>query len=112
MTNKQKDDLSNNILTVDILIESLVTVEKEISKCAYNRKKYQHADSNSYGSWTAELKENMQIRTYIINTLIQDFDMNENVIKGTVSSIDKRTIPYKCVLEIVKLIKSKNFTVN
>lgn len=108
MTTQQKKDLRNKILTVDLLMESLFTIESQIKKCAYNRKKYQHI-TYSRESWESELKNNIKNRTYVTNVLITRYDVDQTAIKDTVSSVDRGVIPLKYVNEIVDLIKGGTY---
>lgn len=103
-----KEDLSKKVLSINLLMGALATLELEIKKCAYNRKKY-HNDQVSYEIWNGELKERMKYRTYITNVLISDHGLDGAVIKDTISGVDKRVIPMKDVKEIVELIKVKNY---
>lgn len=108
MTTQQKEDLSDKILTVDLLMQTLSTIESQIKKCAYNRKKYQYV-THSRESWDFELKNNMKNRTYVTNVLITRYDVDQTAIKDTVSSVDRGIIPLKYVNEIVDLIKSGTY---
>ena len=110
MTSEMKEDLLNKKLSVDLLMGALSTLEIEIRKCAYNRTKYR--DYHSYGMWNDELKKNMKYRTYVTNVLVNDYGLDPAVIKDTVSGVDKRVVPMKNVIEIVELIKAKNYIVD
>jgi len=53
-----KENLSHKKLSVDLLMGSLFTLEIEIRKCAYNRKKFQYGGiCDSYKRWDNELKK-------------------------------------------------------
>lgn len=106
-----KEDLLNKILSVDLLMGSLSTLELEIRRCAYNRKRFQHGGiCDSYKRWNQELQENMKYRTYVTNVLVNDYGLDGAVIKDTISGVDKRVVPMKNVVEIVELIKNIDYS--
>lgn len=109
MKEEYTSNLANGILSSDMLMKSLVTVEKQISKCAYNRAKWKNANSYSYDSWNAELKQWMAYRKCITDILTGKYGMDAVAIKDTVSSIDKKTIPQKTITEIVQMIKDGKY---
>lgn len=61
MASEMKESLLNKKLSLYLLMGALCTLEIEIRRCAYNRKKYQY-DYHEYESWNNELKENMKYR--------------------------------------------------
>lgn len=54
----------------------------------------------------------MKYRTYVTNVLVNDYGLDATVIKDTVSGVDRKIVPMKNMLEIVELIRSKDYSIS
>lgn len=107
MTILQKDQLENRILTLDILIPALYSIESEIDKAAYTEKRFRNYD---LGTNKQTLRLYIGYRKTVTDLIIKYFNLEEKEIKNMVRQIDKKIVSFKSSEKIVELIRSNSYT--
>lgn len=99
-------------ISIELLIACVANLEPKISKCAYNKKKYQNSWFNQSGYMgndnDEKFKELMSYRNNIMNVLKDKFTLDE--VRQKAKLVDKTGIVTDDIIKsVISMINSKNY---
>ena len=89
---KMEERFSNNILTVEYVLNCIAKYEDKINQLAYKEKKYRNVGCNNF---KLELEELIAYRKPFIDFLMKDCHMFLDDIKSSVANVKEKNIPTK-----------------
>lgn len=98
---KMEEKLSNNILTVEYVLNCAAKYEDKINQLAYKERQYRNAVYNNYKS---QLDELISYRKPFINILMKGYHMTLDDIKESLCNVKEKNIPTKQVCDRVREI--------
>ena len=100
---KMEDRLSNNVLTVEYVLNCVAKLDEPISKLAYKEKQYRYVDCGS-DNYKIRLEEKIAYRKPFIDFLMKECHMSLDDIKSSVANVKEKNIPTKKVCEQIRNI--------
>lgn len=98
---KMEEKLSDNILTVEYVLNCVAKYENKINQLAYKDKQYRNAGRNNSQS---QLNELITYRKPFIEILMKDYCMSIEDIKNSLCKVKEKNIPTKQVCDRVRKI--------
>ena len=98
---KMEERLSNNILTIEYVLNCIAKYEDKINQTAYKEKQYRNVD---YGSdnYKIRLDELIAYRKPFVDFLMKECRMPLDDIKDAVANVKEKNIPTKKVCDQIR----------
>lgn len=98
---KMEEKLSNNILTVEYVLNCVVMYENKINQLAYKEKKYRNA---GYNNFKGQLNGLITYRKPFVDILMNGYHMSLDDIKDLLCKVKEKNIPTKQVCDRIREI--------
>lgn len=98
---KMEEKLSNNILTVEYVLNCVAKYEDKINQLAYKEKQYRNA---AYNNFKSQLDEMVSYRKPFIDILMKGYRMSLDDIKNSLSGVREKNIPTKQTCDRIREI--------
>lgn len=98
---KMEEKLSDNILTVEYVINCVAKYEDKINRLAYKEKQYRNV---SYNDFKSQLNELIAYRKPFIDILMIKYNLSLDDIKGSLCNVKEKNIPTKQVCDRIRKI--------
>ena len=104
---KMEEKLSNNVLTVEYVMNCIAKYENKINQLAYKERQYRNVGYNNFKS---QLNGLITYRKPFIDILMKGYHMSLDDIKESLCNVKEKNIPTKQVCDRVReLIVSENY---